>query len=108
MDRKALKRQYKETRHPMGVYRVHNIINGKSLIGASVNLTAALNSHLAQLRLEVHSNRQLQLDWNRMGPDAFRFEVLDTLAPPDEPDYDPSQDLKVLERLWLEKASPYD
>jgi hypothetical protein len=107
MDRKALKRQYKETRHPMGVYRVHNTVNGKSLLGASVNVSAALNRHLAQLRLGVHPNRQLQLDWNQTGADAFKFEVLDTLTPPDRQDYDPSEDLEVLEHLWLEKTSPY-
>jgi hypothetical protein len=107
MDRKALIRQYKETRRPMGVYRVHNKRNGKSLVGASADLPAALNSHRAQLRLEVHSNRALQRDWKEMGPEAFEFEVLDTFSPP-ERDYDPCEDLRVLEELWLDRLTPYD
>jgi hypothetical protein len=108
MDRKKLIRQYKETRRPMGVYRVHNTRNGKSLVGASADLRAALNRHRAQLRLEVHSNRALQRDWQEMGPEAFEFEVLDTLAPPEQRDYNPSEDLRVLEELWLDRLTPFD
>ena len=91
----------------MGVYRVHNTVNGKSLVGASSDLPAILNRHRAQLRLESHRNRALQNDWKELGPDAFTFEVLDTLTPPDRPDYDSTEDLKVLEALWLEKLSPF-
>ena len=45
MDRKALVREYKEQAQEMGVYRVHNTANGKSLVGSSVNLPAILNRH---------------------------------------------------------------
>ena len=108
VDRKALIREYKENRRPMGVYRVRNTVNGKSLVGVSVDLPAILNRHRAALRLKAHSNRALQDDWNELGPDAFEFEVVDTLKPPAEPDYDPSDDLRVLEQMWLEKLSPFD
>jgi hypothetical protein len=107
MDRKALIRRYKETRRPMGVYRVRNTLDGRSFIGSAVDLPAMLNSNRAQLRLGMHSNRRLQQDWNALGPDAFAFEVLDTLTPPDRPDYDPTDDLRVLEALWLDRLSPY-
>ena len=63
MDRKALIRQYKESRRPMGVYRVHNIVNDKSLVGSGVEVQAMLNSHKARLRLGVHENAALQKDW---------------------------------------------
>jgi hypothetical protein len=53
-------------------------------------------------------NRALQADWDALGPEAFEFEVLDTLAPPSRSDYDPSSDLRVLEDLWLAKLEPYD
>jgi hypothetical protein len=108
MDRKALIRQYKESRRPMGVFRVRNTADGRSLVGTSVNLPAMLNRQRAQLRLGAHPNRALQKDWNELGVEAFEFEILDTLTPPDEPDYDPSGDLRVLEDLWLEKLSPFD
>jgi hypothetical protein len=107
MDRKALIRKYKETPRPMGVFRVHNTVNGKSLVGTSVDLPSMLNRQRAQLSFGGHPNRELQGDWNEMGPDAFRFEVLDTLTPRQEPGYDPADDLRALEALWLEKLSPF-
>src|SRR5262245_1080822 len=107
MNRKELVRQYKAARGPIGVYRVRNRASDKSLVGASIDLPAILNRHRAQLRMGAHQNRALQRDWNALGADAFAFEILDTLAVPDRPDYDPSDDLRVLEELWLQKLSPF-
>lgn len=108
MDRKALLRGYKESHKPMGVYRVLNRANGKALVGSSLNLPAILNRHQAQLKMGAHQNRALQADWQAFGAGAFAFEVLDVLEPPDRPDYDPSDDLRVLEAMWLEKLSPFE
>ena len=47
VDRKALIRQYKETRRPAGVFRVRNTANGKSLVGTSVDLPSMLNRQRA-------------------------------------------------------------
>lgn len=107
MDKKALIREYKESPRPMGVYQIRNTANGKLFVGASVNLPAILNRHRSELRMGGHKNRELQKEWAEFGPDAFEFEVLDTLAPPDGPDYDPSADLRALEELWLDRLSPY-
>jgi hypothetical protein len=107
MDRKALTREYKERQHPIGVFRVMNTSNGKSLIGTSKNLTAILNRHRAQLSMKGHPNRELQSDWNELGEETFVFEILDTLEPPKEPGYDPTADLRELETLWLEKLQPF-
>lgn len=106
MDRKEIIRKYKETPRPMGVYRMFNKTNGKTLIATSRDHNAALNRHRAQLRMGGHRNRELQNDWNDMGPDAFEFEILDTLSPSDLPDYDPTEDLRQLEAMWLEKLAP--
>ncbi|HSB08148.1 MAG TPA: GIY-YIG nuclease family protein [Blastocatellia bacterium] len=106
MDRRALKREYKERRRPMGVYRVRNIMNEKALVGSSVDLTAVLNRHRAQLGMGLHPNRALQKDWNELGSEAFAFEILDTLTATDESGYDPSDDLRALEELWLDRLSP--
>src|SRR5262249_777993 len=98
----------KEGRRPMGVYRVRNTATGRSLVGASVDLAAILNRHRAQLRLGLHRNAGLQKDWNELGAEAFEFEILDTLKPPARPGSDPTDDLRVLETLWLEKLSPFE
>jgi hypothetical protein len=86
---------------------VRNIKNGRSLVGVSIDLPAILNRHRAQLRFNTHSNRALQSDWNELGPDAFEFEILDTLTPIDRPDYDPTDDLEALGDLWIERLSPF-
>jgi hypothetical protein len=105
VDRKALIREYKQSRRPMGVYRVRNTAEGKALLGSSNDLPAILNRHRAQLRMGVHNVRELQQDWNRLGAEAFTFEVLDTLEPPDDTGYDSAEDLDVLLEMWREKAT---
>ena len=108
VDRKALIREYKERPRQIGIYRVHNLHDDRSLVGSSRDLPSILNRHRAQLRIGAHHNRALQRDWNALGADAFAFEVLDTLEPREEPNWDPGDDLAVLERLWLERLEPYD
>jgi hypothetical protein len=107
MDRKALIREYKQARRPMGVFQVRNTRNGKCLVATSVDLPSMLNRQRVQLRLGSHANKELQKDWNELGEAAFAIEVLDTLTPPEEPDRDSTGDLKVLESLWLEKLQPF-
>src|SRR5262245_61736397 len=103
MDRKARIRDYKESRRPMGVFRVRNSVSGKSLVGTSTDLPGMLNRQRWQLDAGTHPNRELQKDWKEFGPGAFAFEVLDTLPAPERTDYDPSDDLRALEALWLDK-----
>ena len=107
MDKRTLKREYKEAEIPAGVYRVCNKVSDRSLVGSSLNLPAILNRSRQELRLGGHRNRELQSDWNALGEDAFVFEILDTLPPRDEPGYDIKRELKVLEELWLERLEPY-
>lgn len=106
-DRRELTRQYKETQRQMGIYRIQNTANGKVFIGAARDVPGKLNSHRFQLRMKVHRNELLQQDWEDYGPDAFVFEALDLLTPKDQPDYDPTEDLQVLEDLWLQKLQPF-
>ena len=104
MDRRSQIRAYQESPRPMGVFRVRNTANGKSLVGSSVDVPARLNRQRFQLGAGGHPDRALQADWREFGAGAFEFETLDLLMPPpDQPDYDPTEDLRTLERLWLEK-----
>jgi hypothetical protein len=89
----------------MGVYRVANRVTGHAIVAASRDLTANLNRHQAQLSMGAHPSRLLQAEWNQYGPEAFTFEVLDALEPPDRAGYDPLEDLTALEDVWLEKLS---
>ena len=73
MDRKQRVRQYKETPRPMGVYRITNIVTGRSLVASSNNLDANINRDKFQLKAGLHPNKLLQVDWSEFGPDAFTF-----------------------------------
>jgi hypothetical protein len=108
MDRRARIREYKETPRPMGVYRVRNTANGKYLVGASADLPAMLNRQRFQLEAGSHPSRPLQRDWQEFGAAAFAFEILDTLAPSEEPGSDAAADLRVLEEMWRQKLALTD
>jgi len=109
MDRKAKITEYKGTPRPMGIYQIRNKVNGKILIGSSVNLPAILNRSKAELEMGSYRNRNivLQKEWKQFGPEMFEFQELELLEPADNPTYDPAEDLHVLEDLWIEKLSPF-
>ena len=86
---------------------IRNTTNGRVLLVASRDIPAFLNRQQAQLRLGLHPNRELQTDWKALGEPAFAFEVVDTLTPRDDPAWDPADDLRALEQLWLEKLAPW-
>lgn len=105
MDRKALVRQYRETPRPAGVFRVVNTKVGRALLGSSTDLPGMLNRQRSQLESNLHPDKELQRDWKDLGPASFTFDVLDVLKPSDDPSYDPSEDLRALKELWLEKLT---
>lgn len=108
MDKKELKKQYKQTLTPMGIYQVKNLANGKILIGGSKNLKGKLNSIKFQLEMNSCMNKELQNDFNRYMEKNFLFETIDMLEPKEDPNYDYTEDLNVLEEMWLEKLQPYE
>ena len=107
MDRKETIRKYKETPLLMGVFQVINKVNGKMLIGSSMNLPAILNRCKAELKMGSHRNKLLQNEWKQFGAENFEFKTLEILEPADDPAYNPAKDLQKLEKLWMEKLIPY-
>ncbi len=87
----------------MGVFRVRNIKTGRSLVASSVDLPSMLNRQRFQLEMGGHANKQLQADWNELGPDAFEITVLDELEPAEDPSRDPKEDLAMLVEMWRDK-----
>jgi hypothetical protein len=108
IDKKEAKKQYKQTLQPMGIYQIRNIVNGKIFIGSSKNLNGGLNRNRFQLEQGLHMNKQLQNDYNQFGEGKFSFEVLDYLEPKEDTNYDYTEELKVLEEMWLERLQPYN
>lgn len=105
--RKALVDAYRRTPKDMGVYAIRNTVSGKLYVAASRDLRARINRHRMDLKTRSERVAGLQDDWNRLGAEAFEFEILDRLEPLDDPAYDPGEDLEVLEQLWLDKLKPY-
>jgi group I intron endonuclease len=103
MDKSELKKAYKRTHRPMGVYRIHSAQNNTVYIGYSTDVHARINRHRAELKFGNHRNRQLQEAWNDLGESAFQFDVLDELEPEDDSRSDPVEELQVLEELWIRK-----
>ena len=107
IDKKEIKRKYKETIQPMGLFVIKNLKNSRIFLGKSKNLSGQLNSERFQLEAGKHMNEELQQDFSAQGSDSFSFEVLDRLEPSDDPLYNYESDLKELEALWLEKLQPF-
>ncbi|MGE5454881.1 MAG: GIY-YIG nuclease family protein [Methylocystaceae bacterium] len=106
--RKELKLQYKQNPPPMGVYQIRNNINGKIWVASSMNLHGSSNSYHYKLATTgAHRVKELRDDWERYGPDAFVFEVLETVNPDEFPQADWRAALALLEEIWLEKLQPY-
>jgi len=105
MNKKDLKREYRETHRPMGVFQIRNLTSGKVFIGSSVNLDGILNRHRFALVAGSHQSRTLQKDWNESGAENFAFEILEEIEP--RANLDDKKEVAVLEDLWLEKLEPY-
>ena len=104
---KDIKREYKERVKQAGVFQVKNTENGKVLLGSSLNLDGPLNSHKFMLTIGSHRNKILQQEWNEYGPDKFVFEILEVVKVKDDPNFNISDELTLLEQIWLEELHPF-
>jgi group I intron endonuclease len=108
IDKSEIKKKYKQTLTPMGVYQLKNLVNGKILIGSSKNLQARKNRFDMEISMGTVTDIELKKDFEQFGKDGFQFEVLDYLEPKEDPAYNYTEDLKFLEELWIEKLQPFD
>ena len=106
-DRKERKREYQEREKRAGIFQIKNRMSGKVLLGSSLNLDGPLNLHRFALRMGNHRNRELQRDWNELGPEAFVFEILDVVQPGDDPGFNMADELTLLEQLWIAELQPF-
>ncbi len=78
-DHRALRASYKQTPRKAGVYTIRCRLTDTNWIGTSLDLEKAPNRHWFTLKMGNHSCPSLQTAWNAHGPDAFDFEIVDTL-----------------------------
>lgn len=98
-----LKRQYRETPPPMGVYAIRSLSTGRVIVQASMNVHAAMNRARFELDHKSHRDKQLQQDWSTLGPDSCRFEVIDFVKRRDDPAFDYKTELAGLLTMWREE-----
>ena len=107
VDRKALIREYKQAARPMGVYRVTDSISGQSLVGWSLDLPARLNRHRAAFESGAHPEKDFQRAWNAITARRRSSSRSSTRSSrPTTPAYNPADDLKTLEQMWIDKLAP--
>lgn len=59
------------------IYRISNTINSKNYIGVSIDYVQRWKQHIRALNKNRHCNHKLQIDWNKYGIDAFKFEIIE-------------------------------
>ena len=103
MDKIKAKREYKEAKRPMGVYRILNTQNGKSYVGFSTDLQARINRQKTELKFGSHRNKELLGEWKSFGESCFEFEILDELDHDENSKADPVEELRILCEMWIRK-----
>ncbi len=104
-NRRALKRQYLETKTRAGVYLIKNLENGHWLLSGSNNVTAAINRHCFEMKTGKNANRLMNQDWKTFGEAAFSCEVLDRVEFRDEEGFSVEDELASLVLLWREELA---
>ncbi|HQR99165.1 MULTISPECIES: GIY-YIG nuclease family protein [unclassified Polaromonas] len=101
--RSELKKQYRETPPPMGVYAIRSLSSGRVIVEASTNVHAAMNRARFELDRKSYRDKHLQQDWLAFGPDNCRFEVIDLVKRRDDPAFDYKAELAGLLAMWREE-----
>ncbi|MFA7107498.1 MAG: GIY-YIG nuclease family protein [Candidatus Izemoplasmatales bacterium] len=63
----------------MGIFQIINQKEKKIYLQIASDLDRAYNSDIFQLKAGMHSNKELQNDWNKLGSNSFEFKILDEL-----------------------------
>jgi group I intron endonuclease len=80
-----------------GIYAIQHLATGRQYVGSSVSVEDRWLRHKRDLRKGLHHSAFLQRAWDKYGPDAFGFVILETCASPD---------LLAREQLFLDTLRP--
>lgn len=71
--------KYHGNANKSGIYQIENLINGRIYVGRASRFKGRWSTHLSSLRNNKHHNEYLQNDFNKLGEDAFQFEVIEVV-----------------------------
>jgi hypothetical protein len=103
INKKELIKEYKNKKHPAGLFAVKNKPENKMFIGTSLNLPAKLRGITFELEMGSHAFSNLAEDYKRLGKDNFEIFVLDEIEAKDETERELKNELETLENMWVEK-----
>lgn len=103
INKKEIKKEYKNQKHPVGLFAVKNNPDNKMFIGISLNLPAKLRGITFELELGSHTYHDLANDYKRLGKDNFEIFILDQIEIKEETDRELLNELETLEAMWVEK-----
>jgi hypothetical protein len=78
--KKELRNEYKLMKFRVGIFQIINKRENKIFLQTTSDMDRAFNSDKFQLNAGMHSNKDLQNDWNKFGPESFEFKILDELT----------------------------
>lgn len=85
-----------------GVYLIRNLVNSKVYVGSSADLSRRWIVHKNDLKNGRQHNRHLQSAFNKYGPDAFDFVVLEVI------DLQAGAALRGAEQVWIDRLKACD
>jgi len=97
--KKELKEEYKSMKFRAGIYQIINKPENKIYLQTTLDLDRAFNSDTFQLKGNLHFNKNLQGDWNKLGAESFEFKTFDELEMRDTAT---SQEIKKELKIFLE------
>lgn len=80
----------------LGIYVIKNLVTNRVYIGDSGDVEFRMTNHWNQLVAGIHSNKDLQADWNRYGMANFSLTFIQT-----EANFDKRKDA---EKDWIDRA----
>ena len=103
MNKKELIKEYKNQKHPAGLFIVKNLQENKIFIGKSLNLPAKIRGITFELEMGSHAYSYLAQDFKRLGKEKFEISILDEIEVKDETEKELRTELETLEKMWVEK-----
>lgn len=103
INKKELIKEYKNQKHPAGIFAVKNKPENKMFIGISLNLPAKIRGVTFELKMGKHAFSNLADDYKSLGEEQFDISILDEIEVKDETEKELKKELEALEEMWIEK-----